>query len=210
MIASKTSYPTIVLVSASPRRRAILEKLGLPIIVAPANVDEDSIPYASPRELALKAAYAKIHARAGEWENEILLACDTIVALDGCVFGKPRDEEHARLMLRQLSGRRHSVISGVALKATPSSVLLDAVETFVTFRPLTEQEIDSYVRSGEPMDKAGAYAIQGEAGRFVAALEGDYWNVVGLPVEKVLEMLGQFMDVSNLCEVARNLPKDEI
>lgn len=210
MIAGKTSHPKIVLVSASPRRRAILEKLGLPIIIAPANVDEDSIPHASPRELALKAAYAKIQARAGEWQNDILLACDTIVALDGRVFGKPQDEEHARQMLRRLSGRRHSVISGVALKATPSSVLLDAVETFVTFRPLTEQEIESYVRSGEPMDKAGAYAIQGQAGRFVEAIEGDYWNVVGLPVEKVLEMLGQFIDVSQLYGVARNLPKDEI
>ncbi|MCX7624971.1 MAG: Maf family protein [Candidatus Sumerlaeaceae bacterium] len=210
MTVSKTTFPTIVLVSASPRRRAILEKLGLPLVVAPAHVDEDAIPYSSPRELALKAAYAKIQARAHEWQNTILLACDTIVALDGHVFGKPRDYDDARQMLRRLSGRRHSVISGVAVKATPSSVLLDAEETFVTFRPLTEEQIDAYVKSGEPMDKAGAYAIQGLAGKFVANIEGDYWNVVGLPVEKLLEMLGQFIDVGHLRQAARNLRKDDI
>jgi septum formation protein len=199
-----------VLVSASPRRRAILEKLGARIEIAPANIEEEAIPYATPRELALKAAYSKIQARAHEWPHHILIACDTVVALNGQVFGKPRDTEDARAMLRALSGRCHSVISGLAVKATPSSVLLDAVETTVAFRPLTDDEIEQYVRSGEPMDKAGAYAIQGGAKKFVTSIEGDYWNVVGLPIHRLLEMLGEFMDVVDLKANLVRLKEDEI
>lgn len=187
-----------MLVSASPRRLAILKKLGADLIVAPAHIDENAIPYTTPRELALKAAYMKIQARAHEWPQHILIGCDTVVALDGRVFGKPCNADDARAMLRALSGRRHSVISGVAVKATPSSVLLDAVETLVTFRPISNEEIEHYVQTGEPMDKAGAYAIQGGAKNFVESIAGDYWNVVGLPVQRLLEMLEEFTDVSHL------------
>jgi septum formation protein len=209
-MTQRRNAPFIVLVSASPRRRAILERLGFDVRVAPADVAEDEIPYSSPRELALKAAYAKLEARAPDFPGSILVASDTVVALDGRVYGKPRDAADAAAMLRDLSGRRHSVISGVAVKGTPSSVLLDAVETYVTFRPVTEEEIARYVATGEPMDKAGAYAIQGGAREFVTGVEGDYWNVVGLPAARLLDLLGEFMDVAGQRQNLTTLKEGEI
>jgi len=210
MTEFSSNLPQIVLVSASPRRQAILRKLGIPFLTAPANVDEESIPFATPRELALKAAYTKVMARAHEWPNSILIGCDTVVALDGRVYGKPRDAEDACRMLRELSGRRHSVISGLAIKATPSSVHLDAEESFVTFRELSDDEILSYIESGEPMDKAGAYAIQGLASKFITKVDGDYWNVVGLPIDKLLSVLEQFIDVRAFRSRLAELKRDEI
>ncbi len=210
MSDQKTSMPPLVLVSASPRRRALLERLGFDVTVAPAHIDEESIPHSSPRELALKAAYSKLHVRASEFPNAILVASDTVVALDGKVYGKPRDAAHAASMLRALSGKRHSVISGLAVKATPSSVLLDAVETLVTFRSLSDEEIAEYVATDEPYDKAGAYAIQGKAGEFVTTVEGDYWNVVGLPVGRLLDILGEFMDVQHARQILSTLKEGEI
>lgn len=210
MSDQRHSVAPIVLISASPRRRALLERLGFAVTVAPAHIDEDSIPFSSPRELALKAAYCKLQARARDFPDAILIACDTVVALDGKVYGKPRDAAHAAAMLSELSGKRHSVISGLAIKGTPSSVLLDAVETLVTFRPLTEKEIADYVATHEPYDKAGAYAIQGEAGKFVTNVDGDYWNVVGLPVARLLDLLDDFIDVSYARQIFTTLKEGEI
>jgi septum formation protein len=185
--------------------------LGFQFEVKPADVDERAIEYKSPRELAMKAAYQKVLSKASELTpSSILVGCDTIVVLDGTVFGKPANADEALQMLRTLSGRRHSVISGVAVKATPSSVLLDAEESYITFRELSEREIREYVESGEPMDKAGAYAIQGGARAFVEKIEGDYWNVVGLPIHKLLDMLSQYMDVGEYRKRASQLREFEL
>lgn len=195
-MSETASHPRIVLASASPRRQAILRRLGFTFEVLVPCVDEESVTCSSPRELALKLAYAKLQDVAERAQDSIIIACDTIVALGNRTLGKPRDARQAHAMLRALSGQTHRVITAVAVKATPSSVLLDAAETKVRFRPLSDDEIAEYVASGEPMDKAGAYAIQGQAARFIDSVDGDYWNVVGLPAAKLLDMLGHFMDVS--------------
>ncbi len=200
-----TPNTPIVLASASPRRRELLEKIGLQFVVAPADVNEEALPYRTPRELAIKAAYAKACAIEPRFPRAILLAADTVVALDGKVYGKPVTPDDAARMLRELSGRRHSVITGVVVKESGKMAVLDAVETWVSFRELTETEIENYVASGEPMDKAGAYAIQGGASAFVTHIEGDYWNVVGLPVARLVELLGSFLDVRPFQQKLREL-----
>lgn len=210
-MTTKAQEQNLILVSASPRRRELLKRLGFQFEVKPADVDERAIEYKSPRELAMKAAYQKVLSKASELTpSSILVGCDTIVVLDGTVFGKPANADEALQMLRTLSGRRHSVISGVAVKATPSSVLLDAEESYITFRELSEREIREYVESGEPMDKAGAYAIQGGARAFVEKIEGNYWNVVGLPIHKLLDMLSQYMDVGEYRKRASQLREFEL
>jgi len=210
-VTTKAQEQNLILVSASPRRRELLKRLGFQFEVKPADVDERAIEYKSPRELAMKAAYQKVLSKASELTpSSILVGCDTIVVLDGTVFGKPANADEALQMLRTLSGRRHSVISGVAVKATPSSVLLDVEESYITFRELSEREIREYVESGEPMDKAGAYAIQGGARAFVEKIEGDYWNVVGLPIHKLLDMLSQYMDVGEYRKRASQLREFEL
>jgi len=210
-VTTKAQEQNLILVSASPRRRELLKRLGFQFEVKPADVDERAIEYKSPRELAMKAAYQKVLSKASELTpSSILVGCDTIVVLDGTVFGKPANADEALQMLRTLSGRRHSVISGVAVKATPSSVLLDVEESYITFRGLSEREIREYVESGEPMDKAGAYAIQGGARAFVEKIEGDYWNVVGLPIHKLLDMLSQYMDVGEYRKRASQLREFEL
>lgn len=210
-MTTKAQEQNLILVSASPRRRELLKRLGFQFEVKPADVDERAIEYKSPRELAMKAAYQKVLSKASELTpSSILVGCDTIVVLDGTVFGKPANADEALQMLRTLSGRRHSVISGVAVKATPSSVLLDVEESYITFRGLSEREIREYVESGEPMDKAGAYAIQGGARAFVEKIEGDYWNVVGLPIHKLLDMLSQYMDVGEYRKRASQLREFEL
>jgi len=210
-VTTKAQEQNLILVSASPRRRELLKRLGFQFEVKPADVDERAIEYKSPRELAMKAAYQKVLSKASELTpSSILVGCDTIVVLDGTVFGKPANADEALQMLRTLSGRRHSVISGVAVKATPSSVLLDAEESYITFRELSEREIREYVESGEPMDKAGAYAIQGGARAFVEKIEGNYWNVVGLPIHKLLDMLSQYMDVGEYRKRASQLREFEL
>ena len=210
-MTTKAQEQNLILVSASPRRRELLKRLGFQFEVKPADVDERAIEYKSPRELAMKAAYQKVLSKASELTpSSILVGCDTIVVLDGTVFGKPANADEALQMLRTLSGRRHRVISGVAVKATPSSVLLDVEESYITFRELSEREIREYVESGEPMDKAGAYAIQGGARAFVEKIEGDYWNVVGLPIHKLLDMLSQYMDVGEYRKRASQLREFEL
>ncbi len=186
----------IVLASSSPRRRDLFARLRIPCELATADVDEWAIPYSSPREFALKAAYAKASAVAGSRPRSLVVGVDTIVVLDGEVFGKPRDEDEACAMLGRLAGRAHTVISGIALVESGGSSLLDAVESRVTLRPLTPAEIREYVRTGEPMDKAGAYAIQGLGGTLIAGIAGDFFNVVGLPVKRLLDMLDSFAETA--------------
>jgi septum formation protein len=179
-----------VLGSASPRRHQLLLDAGIPHVVRPAAVTEERITGESPTGFARRLAREK--AFAGPCgADEVILGADTIVVLEEHVFGKPLDEEDAVEMLRRLSGRDHWVYTGVCLRSQHRS-LDDLAATRVTFCPLTEEEIEEYVASGEPFDKAGAYAIQGLASKFISSIEGSYSNVVGLPVSLVYRHLLTF------------------
>lgn len=183
----------LVLASASPRRIELLKAMGLDFSVAASGVDEESIPADHPRTFALRAAFAKASAvaeRLGDEEDAWVLGADTVVTRNLKLFGKPRDAAEAKRMLAELSGREHQVITGVALVrcGAPESHLQSATTT-VRFRTVLFEEIDRYVATGRPMDKAGAYGIQEEAGDFVDRIEGDYWNVVGLPCDLVADLV---------------------
>ena len=176
----------LVLASASPRRREILQAAGIPFEVRPASVDEAVLDGETPEEHVLRLARTKAEAI----EGDVVLGADTVVVVDGRILGKPADAADAARMLRMLSGRDHTVITGVCLRAGIRS-RRDVASTLVRFAPLTDAEIYDYVASGEPFDKAGAYAIQGLASKFVECIEGCYFNVVGLPVSLVYRHLKQ-------------------
>lgn len=197
---------SIYLASASPRRRLIFELLGIPHQLASADVDERNITAQSPREYALKTAFAKASAMDDQVPvGSIVVTADTIVVLDESLLHKPDDEEDAFSILRKLSGRTHRVITAVGVRETGRATQLDTVQTDVKIREVTDEEIRAYIATGEPMDKAGAYGIQGMGGRLVERITGDYFNVVGLPVDKLLEMLSAHMDVAPLARARREL-----
>ena len=170
------------LASASPQRRAILEQLGVAFEVVPAHVEE--LEAGDPRELALENARRKALAIPGE----LVLGADTDVGLDGDVLGKPRDAEHARELLARLAGRRHEVVGGIAIAEHGALTAHEVVVTAVEFRPLDAGTIDWYVATGEWQGRAGGYAIQGKGAALVAGIEGDYLNVVGLPLARLLDL----------------------
>jgi septum formation protein len=184
----------LILASSSPRRRALLESAGFEFDVTPSAVLEECVPGETPEAFVRRLAMAKAQQVAvGAPPGSVVLGADTDVVVDAQVLGKPADAEDAARMLRMLSGRSHKVLTGVCVVEAPDRV--HAVEhrsTEVWFRALDEPEIRDYVASGEPQDKAGAYAIQGLASRFVTRIEGGYSNVVGLPVPLVVELLKPF------------------
>lgn len=187
------SKPRLVLASASPRRRELLALLGLPFEVIP-SAYEEHLPaeHGAPARLAVRLARAKAAEVAARCPESVVIGADTIVILGRRVLGKPRDTDDAAAMLRLLSGRIHRVITGVAVIDTrerPASVLEGAESTRVEFRRLERAEIKAYVATGEPMDKAGAYAIQGRGAILIRGIRGDYANVVGLPVTRLAGML---------------------
>ncbi len=177
----------IILASASPRRAELLNAAGIEFDVVPADVDESSRPGETPDIYVRRVAEEKARAVAGRVSNRTVLAADTTVVIDHAMLGKPADDEDAGRMLRLLSGRAHDVITAVTVFAA-SGMTTRVASTAVEFAPLTEEDIAWYVATGEPRDKAGAYAIQGYASRFVTRISGSYANVVGLPVALVVEM----------------------
>jgi len=177
----------LILASQSPRRRELLQQAGIPFIAQPANVDETIRPGESPGEYVQRVAHDKAAAIEVS-QTDIVLGADTVVVIDGQILGKPRDAADATRMLETLSGREHAVLTGICLRRAAETIL-DVAETRVWFLPLTQSEIKEYVATGEPMDKAGAYAIQGLASKFVRRIEGSYTNVVGLPVELAYQYL---------------------
>lgn len=180
----------IILASGSPRRRELLELADIPFTVQTAEVDE-SIPAGISPEEAVQMLAAK-KARAIPSHGKVVLAADTVVALDGVIFGKPRDKKEAVEILGTLSGRTHQVHTGVCLlKGEREMVFCETAQ--VEFYPLTQEEILRYVDSGEPMDKAGAYGIQGKGALLVRGIRGDYYTVMGLPIARVVRALVQFM-----------------
>jgi septum formation protein len=181
----------LILASSSPRRAEILRDAGLSFSVLSSAVDETPVPGESPQQLVQRLADAKgelVAARAVG--PAIIISADTVVVLDGQILGKPRSTEEASRMLKLLSGRTHSVITGVTLLRLPDMERLQFVETtLVHFNDLSGNEISRYLASDEPYDKAGAYAIQGRAGRYIPGVEGCYFNVVGLPLARVVASL---------------------
>ncbi len=175
----------VVLASRSPQRRAILEQIGVPFTVEVPDVEE--LESGPPHEVALENAYRKASAVASRTTGGLVLGVDTLVSLGARVYGKPADAADARSMLTALAGRRHTVVSGICLIEDGSSRTA-AASTVVEFRALDEALIEWYLGSGEWRDRAGAYAIQGRGAALVSGIEGDFLNVVGLPVTTLLEM----------------------
>jgi septum formation protein len=178
----------IVLASASPRRQELLKNAGIHFVVRPANIEEIQHAGEAPVAFAERMARDKARAVRASVPDCVILGADTVVVAGDQVLGKPSDAEDAVRMLRLLSARQHFVITGVCLiRADFEDVRSE--KTAVHFTPLTDAEIRDYVATGEPLDKAGAYAIQGRASRWISKIEGDYFNVVGLPVDLVWRML---------------------
>lgn len=183
----------IILASASPRRRELLEKIGLKFEVEPSDYAEDMRSGLSPDELARAISLEKARAVASRHKNTVVIAADTFIVFKGKIMGKPGTEAEARRMLMRLRGKSHSVITGFTILDTDENkILTKSVETVVHIKNLTSDEIEAYVKSGEPLDKAGAYAIQGLGSAIVERIEGDYFNVIGLPLSALAEGLKEF------------------
>ena len=184
---------TIILASASPRKKEILKKTGLKFKVDESDYEEKVDPGLKPHELARFLSREKARDVARRHRDALVIAADTIVLLRGRLFGKPRNEEQAKEMLRALSGKAHSVITGFTIIDTAGKKEISrSVESKVFFKRLSADEIETYIRSGEPLDKAGAYGVQGLGAVIVKRIEGDFFNVVGLPLNALAESLKEF------------------
>jgi septum formation protein len=180
----------LILASVSPRRRDLLSSAGIHFTVIPSDTTEAPQQHESPQGFAVRAAIQKAMAVANRFPDHWVIGADTVVAIDDIILGKPRGEHDARNMLLQLSGRDHLVITGYALVTLRNKKRFTGfVETIVTMKPLEESEIAWYINTGEPFDKAGAYAIQGNAAFMVQSIKGSYTNVVGLPLCELVSLL---------------------
>lgn len=181
----------IILASASPRRQELLRQVGVSFVVEPSHVDEQVSEPMAPGQLVEHLALIKAREVAARRPGAVVLGADTVVVVDGETLGKPSDRTAAIAMLERLAGREHLVMTGVAL-IQDGRELVSHEETAVRFGPLTRAQIERYVDSGEPMDKAGGYGIQGRAAGLIHSIAGDYFAVVGLPLYRTLQMLSQF------------------
>ena len=182
----------IILASQSPRRRELLAQIGVAFTVVTAGIDETPLPDEDHRSYTLRLADAKARAVLVQHPDSIVIGADTTVAVDGELLGKPVDAQDAACMLRLLSGRAHQVTTGIAV-LTRDATHIAAETTTVSFTAMTDDEIAAYVATGEPMDKAGAYGIQGRAAQWIPRIEGDYNNVVGLPLARLAALLKRVM-----------------
>lgn len=180
-----------ILASASPRRKELLEKAGYTFEIVVSDADETLPAGITPAEAVRRNAARKAKAVAKQCPGAVVLGCDTVVAIDGAILGKPRDEAEAKRMLRRLSGNTHTVYSGVCITDGETETVF-AAATDVTFYELSDRTIDTYAATGEPMDKAGAYGIQSLGCVLVREIRGDYSNVVGLPLSESARALAQF------------------
>ena len=180
----------IILASKSPRRQQLLRQLGVEFTIQTADIDETMFPGRKPEDEVARVSALKARAVVCA-PDDLVISADTIVVADDMILGKPKNEADASKMLRLLSGRAHTVMTGLSVRRG-DTVRTEVVQTSVWFRDLTDGEIARYIATGEPMDKAGAYGIQGLAGLFVERLDGDYFSVMGLPICKLGEMLRSF------------------
>lgn len=181
----------VILASQSPRRQELMKKFHIPFCVKVADIDETFYPGKDPWEEVARISRLKAEAVPHRRED-VVIAADTIVVCDGKILGKPRDAAHAKQMLTALSGREHQVMTGMTVLYNGNATVCTEI-TSLHFRPLSEKEILRYIRSGEPMDKAGAYGIQGGGALFAEKIEGDYFNVVGLPVCRLVQILQEIV-----------------
>jgi septum formation protein len=192
--------PKLILASGSPRRAEILTAVGWEFEKQAADVDETEFLDEDPQDYVRRLAKAKAEVVAAKYENAFILGADTIVVIDGKIIGKPKDVEDASRMLNMLSGRWHEVLTGVAIvevqspksKVQGQKSVVGIQRTQVKFAEMTDEEIKFLVEKGEPLDKAGAYAVQAQAALFIEEINGDYWNVVGLPINLLYEMINSF------------------
>jgi septum formation protein len=191
MISDKGGFPMLILASSSPRRAKLMKEAGLDFIVEPSHIDEDLDDKLKPLDFVLELAKLKAQQVAKNHENDIVIGADTIVVYDDQILGKPKDEDDAYRMLKLLSNDRHIVYTAVAI------VRNKEIKTFVSeaevwMKNLSDLEIKNYIKTKEPMDKAGAYAIQGDGGNLVDHFKGDFFTIVGLPLKELLENLKSF------------------
>ncbi len=180
----------VILASTSPRRKELFEKTGIPFEIVASSYEEDMTLNMSPKDLAMYLSRGKAEDVANKYPNAVVIGADTFTALGNEVFGKPHTKEKAKERLLMLSGKQHSIITGFTIiEKSANKIISKAIETKVFFRDLTEQEIDDYIETGEPLDKAGAYAIQGLGGKLIEKTEGSYDNIIGLPVDEVVQIL---------------------
>ncbi|MBM7701363.1 Maf family protein [Metabacillus iocasae] len=180
--------PSLILASGSPRRKELLEQVNVPFTVHVSKVEEVIDPSHTPSEAVMSLALQKAKDVAESYSDALVLGADTVVVQHNSILGKPKDEQQAKEMLRMLSGQTHQVLTGVALVQN-EQIITFYEQTDVTFYPLKEEEIARYVQSGEPMDKAGSYGIQGLGAIFVKEIKGDYFSVVGLPLSRTVREL---------------------
>jgi septum formation protein len=183
--------PQLVLASASPRRSEILTSVGWPFTTVVPDIDESEMPAESPEVYVQRLAEEKARSIAADHPERLVLGADTTVVIDGNIIGKPSDTADAERMLTLLSGNWHEVLTGIAL-VRDGEASVGMQRTKVKFAPMDKDEIRYLVEHGDPLDKAGAYAVQAQAALFIEGIEGDYWNVVGLPVSLVYRLSGQF------------------
>jgi septum formation protein len=189
-MADSATALTVVLGSTSPRRADLMRELDVPFEIIPSDVNEDVAAGFKPAPLVQTLAQLKAFAVARKAPGQFVIGSDTTISLDGTILGKPRDAGEAHDMLASMSGRQHSVLTAVALVDGQSGrSVVSVVETLIYMRPSSSAELDAYVATGEPMDKAGSYAIQGEGGRLIDSIEGCYNNVVGFPLCEVAALL---------------------
>lgn len=181
----------IILASGSPRRRELLTLAGIEYKVIPSECDEALPQNISPEDAVKLLAQRKARNVFNKYPDSLIIGADTVVALEGKILGKPKDKENAKAMLLSLSGKTHEVYTGVALISKYKREVFSC-RSQVTFYPLTEKEIDDYIKTGEPMDKAGAYGIQGKGFILVKSINGDYNNIVGLPLSETVRKLRNF------------------
>jgi septum formation protein len=198
------NLPKLILASASPRRSEILTAVGWDFEKHSADIDETELPDENPADYVQRLAQEKAEAVAANYENALVLGADTTVVIENQIIGKPQDFDDARRMLQMLSGNWHEVLTGVALvkKSVPSAsadgftsqseTKVGIQKTKVKFAKMTDAQIEFLIEKGEPLDKAGAYAVQAQAALFIEQIQGDYWNVVGLPVSLVYELMKKF------------------
>jgi len=192
-VATNTMNKPIILASSSPRRRELLRQVGLSFKTAPAHVDERVLAGERPETYAVRVASEKAHAAAKKFSSGVIIAADTVVIVESEILGKPADPADAERMLGMLSGNMHRVITGLAVMDVGTGKMLTRTAiTKVWFRSLSREEIASYVKGGEPLDKAGAYGIQGKGALLVERIDGCYFNVVGLPLVLLSDMLKEF------------------
>ncbi|MHB8810402.1 MAG: Maf family protein [Desulfobulbaceae bacterium] len=188
-----TTCAPLILASSSPRRQQMLRTMGLDFTVAPAEVDETPLPGETPRAFAGRMAEAKARAVATSHPDAWVLGADTVVTRDGLILGKPRDRADALAILRHLVGRTHQVLSAICLCSLAQGIELSEVDTTgVTFMSAPDQLLKAYIATGEPLDKAGAYGIQGAGAFLVRRIEGSCANVIGLPIDRVITLLLQY------------------